>query len=392
MQDTKPIIVVKYGGSSLTSPEHIKRIAQHIIRKKDEGNNVVVVVSAMGKTTDEFIRLAHQVNPDPDAREMDMLISVGERISISLVALAINAVGKYKAVSFTGSQIGLITDTNHMDARIIEIKGDRLREALAQDKIVVVAGFQGVSTTKEITTLGRGGSDTTAVALAAALNATCCEIMSDVDGIYSADPNIIPTAQRIEQIDYDHALEMSAAGAKMLHRVAVELAKRHDVKLSLGNSATAYVGTIVTKTDMSARTVTAVTGDKDVVLIKIDLDHHAGDLAHLLSKNRIFTKTWQQIDRQVIFGIAKSNLSKVQQLLKTMGFSFSTKEENAVLSVIGSGVGIGSRCADEIFRILQKIQCPYHAILSGEIFFKAIVSRDMLDLACQELHWAFFSS
>lgn len=245
------LIVQKYGGSSVAGPEQILALARRIVARHDEGNQVVVVVSAMGKTTDALVAQARQLAKHPDPREMDMLVSVGERVSIAMMSIAINGLRPGLAVSFTGSQIGLITDCNHGDARVLEIKGERLRQALGEGRIVVVAGFQGVSTAKEITTLGRGGSDTTAVAVAAALNADVCEIYSDVDGVYTTDPRLAPSARRLDTVDYETMLEMSLAGAKVLKDDAVEYARRLGVRIAAGSSLSGEIGTIVSSENLN---------------------------------------------------------------------------------------------------------------------------------------------
>jgi len=239
------LIVQKYGGSSLATPDMIKKIAGRIVERHDSGDRLVIVVSAMGQTTNALEAKALAVSDSPTPREMDMLISIGERESISLMAIAVNSMRPGLAVSFTGSQIGLITDNNHRNARILEIKGDRLVDALNGGKIPIIAGFQGVSTEKEITTLGRGGSDTTAVAVAAALSADMCEIYSDVKGVYSADPGICDDPVMIKELDYDTMLTISSLGAKVLKDSAVEYAKRLGVRITTGLSWTGETGTII---------------------------------------------------------------------------------------------------------------------------------------------------
>src|SRR3954471_5741641 len=219
-----PIVVQKYGGSSVADATRIRQVAERIMRTKAAGHDVAVVVSAMGDTTDELLGLARQVSPNPDRRELDMLLSAGERISMALLSMAIRELGG-DAISFTGSQSGIITNDRHVDARILEVRPFRVQDELARGKIVVIAGYQGVSYRKEVTTLGRGGSDTTAVALAAALDAKYCEICSDVDGVYSADPRIVQTARRIGVLSYEETQEMAESGAKVLNAQAVEFAK-----------------------------------------------------------------------------------------------------------------------------------------------------------------------
>jgi aspartate kinase len=236
-------VVQKYGGSSVADAESIKRVARRIVETKKTGNDVVVVVSAMGDSTDELIDLANQVSPAPPGRELDMLLTAGERISMALLAMAIGNLG-HDARSFTGSQAGVITDGTHGKAKIIDVTPGRIEQALEAGAIAIVAGFQGVSQgTKDITTLGRGGSDTTAVALAAALEADVCEIYTDVDGVFTADPRIVPTAQRRDRISYEEMLEMAACGAKILHLRCVEYARRYDIPIHVRSSFSQKDGT-----------------------------------------------------------------------------------------------------------------------------------------------------
>jgi aspartate kinase len=238
-------IVRKYGGSSLREPEQIKTVARHIATLKKDGHDVVVVVSAMAATTDEFISLARALHSNPPKREMDMLLSVGERVSCSLLAMALDGEG-VEAVSYTGSQVGIITDTVHGEAHIVDVRPVRLLEALEKDQVVVVAGFQGVSIEKEITTLGRGGSDATALALAAAIGAERCELMKDVDGIFSADPQVVEQPVLHKELDYDSAQRLARGGSNVLQSEAARLAKEHQVPLRVGRTATDKVGTIIT--------------------------------------------------------------------------------------------------------------------------------------------------
>ena len=252
------LVVQKYGGSSVATPEQIRDLARRIVARHESGDKVVVVVSAMGKSTDALVAQARELAENPDPREMDMLVSAGERISIAMMSIAVNGIRPGLAVSFTGSQIGLITDCNHGDARVLEVKGDRLRESLDAGRIPVVAGFQGVSTAREITTLGRGGSDTTAVAVAAALGADVCEIYSDVDGVYTSDPRLAPSARLLETVDYETMLEMSAAGAKVLKDDAVEYARRLGVRIAAGSSSSGRIGTIVSSENLNREALQAM--------------------------------------------------------------------------------------------------------------------------------------
>lgn len=273
------LVVQKFGGKLLESPERIKRAAAHIIATQNQGDDPVVVVSAPGRVTDYFIKLAGRVANEPDPREMDMLLSVGERLGMSLLALAINDGGKARAVSFTGSQVGIITDTRHGDASIIEVKGYRIREAIAQGVIPIVAGFQGISTDKEITTLGRGGSDATAVALAAAVGADRCELIKESGGVFSADPLSVDSAVLLPELDYSTLEHLTVAGAKVVQPRAAGLAREHQVTLSI-NAPDGRRGTLVSDRTLSRMAVAGLTLKQGVLLGKVD-SHHLGEYACL---------------------------------------------------------------------------------------------------------------
>ena len=242
------LIVQKYGGTSVADPDRIRAVAEHIVRTHERGNQVVVVVSAMGKTTDDLVRLAHDVSQQPHGREMDMLLTAGERISMALLCMAIMDQGVH-AVSFTGSQAGIVTDTVHGKAKILEVKGDRIRETLATGAVAVVAGFQGISTEKDITTLGRGGSDTTAVALAATLGGEVCEIYTDVSGVFTADPRVVPEARKLPRVSFDEMLEMAATGGRVLMLRSVEFARNYNVPVHVRSSFTWEPGTWIVEED-----------------------------------------------------------------------------------------------------------------------------------------------
>ncbi|MDA3884386.1 MAG: aspartate kinase [Candidatus Delongbacteria bacterium] len=276
------LIVQKYGGSSLASPEKIRSIAERIVERFDSGDKLVIVVSATGDTTDRLRSKAFDLSGNPDHRELDMLVSIGERESISLMSIAINSIKPGLAQSFTGSQIGLITDCNHQNARILEIKGDRLKQSLEENHIPIIAGFQGVSTKKEITTLGRGGSDTTAVAVTVALCADYCEIYSDVAGVHTTDPKIVPDAKLIKELNYNTMLEISSSGAKVLKNSAVEYAKRLNIKISTGHSSTGYIGTIISNDILNKNKYTAlVYNDKLFYSIHENEDFFSTDISQI---------------------------------------------------------------------------------------------------------------
>ncbi|MDZ7725527.1 MAG: aspartate kinase [candidate division KSB1 bacterium] len=335
MTEKHPLIVQKYGGSSLATSDHVMRVARHIVERKKAGCDLVVVASAMGKTTDNLIKLAHEMNPNPDLREMDMLLSVGEQISISALSLAVQYLG-YKAKSFTGSQIGIYTDARHSRGRIQSINPEKIKTALSDDYIVIVAGFQGCTQEGEITTLGRGGSDTTAVALAAVLDAEYCEIMSDIDGIYNADPKKVMAARRMDRIDYDQALEMASAGAKMLHKHSVEFAKEHGIKLSLGSSRSGRIGTIVSDTGLAQGSITGVVSDDDIALIRFALNRNdALELPAFFSKERILLKLWQSVQGLGMIGVSRGDTNLVVRAIQEKTTNVGVEENWALLSLVG---------------------------------------------------------
>ena len=371
----------------MATPDHIRRVARHVVERKDQNCDLVVVVSAMGKTTDNLVKLAHELDPNPDKREMDMLLSTGEQISIAALALAINAMGKYSAVSLTGAQVGIITDANHSQARILEIVGERILQALARDKIVIVAGFQGVSLDNEITTLGRGGSDTTAVALAAALDADYCEIMSDIDGIYTADPKKSPNAKRIDRIHYDHALQMAAAGAKMLHKTSVEFAKRHKINLSLGSSMSGHIGTVVNDAPMDAGRVTGVAVDDDVAVLRFALGQNdALRIPQLFSNHRIHLKLWQAVQGLCLAGVARGDANFAARLIKEKTTNINVDSALALLSIIGDGIGVGTSVAEEFFAVLDELNIKYQAVVSDDLFLKVLCPTARIKVALEKVH------
>ncbi len=387
MKNARPLIVQKYGGSSLATPDHVRRVARHVIARKEQNCDLVVVVSAMGKTTDSLVKLGHELNPNPDKREMDVLLSTGEQISIAALALAIHATGPYQAVSFLGSQVGIFTDDFHGAARILEISGERIRAALAEDKIVIVAGFQGVSVHNNITTLGRGGSDTTAVALAAALKADDCEIMSDIDGIYTADPKAVVNARRIDTIHYDQALEMAAAGAKMLHKTSIEFAKRHRINLSLGSSLSGHIGTTVMDTPLGNGTVTGVTADEDVALIRFALNQNdAMKLPPLFSKQKIHLKLWQSVSGLGLIGVAKGDSNFAMRLIREKTTDASVDDEWSLLTLVGDGIGVGTPIAEKFFQVMNTLNINYGAVVTGELFLRVLCPRSRIKVALETVH------
>ena len=343
------LIVQKYGGSSVADAEGMKRVAARIVASKRDGNQVVVVVSAMGDTTDELIDLANQVTPIPNGRELDMLLTAGERISMALLAMAISSLG-HEARSFTGSQAGVITDSSHGRARIIDVTPGRIQEALNEGAIAIVAGFQGISQdTKDITTLGRGGSDTTAVALAAALDADVCEIYTDVDGVFSADPRVVPSAKKLKSVTYDEMLELAASGAKVLHLRCVEYARRYDLPIHVRSSFSTNEGTWVVKDhpegdQMEQAIISGIAHDKSEAKITI---------VGVPDRTGVAARIFQAIaDNDINIDMIVQNVSAAATGLTDISFTLP-KSEGANATVI-----------------LQKLQ--------GEVGFASILYDDQI--------------
>src|SRR5882724_3573551 len=307
------IVVQKYGGSSVADVNRLRLVAERIMRTKRQGHDLVVVVSAMGDTTDDLLGLAKQISANPDRRELDMLLSAGERISMALLSMAIRELGG-DAISFTGSQSGIITNDRHVDARIIEVRPFRVLDELARGRIVVIAGYQGVSYRREVTTLGRGGSDTTAVAMAAALDAEYCEICSDVDGVYSADPRVVPAARRIGTLSYEETQELAESGAKVLNAQAVEFAKDKGIAIFARATSSALPGPDPSSDGTVVRrhpprmpgTVVGVASERDI--IAVHAEGRASDLLTLLDEHRVAGKQLQLTDGRLTLVISRENL------------------------------------------------------------------------------------
>nr|WP_180316829.1 aspartate kinase [Propioniciclava flava] len=401
-------VVQKFGGSSVADAASIKRVAKRIVETQQQGNEVVVIVSAMGDTTDELLDLAGQVSPNPRARELDMLLTAGERMSAALLAMAINDLG-YTARSFTGSQAGVITTEKHGDARIIDITPGRIESALDEGDVVIVAGFQGVSqTTKDVTTLGRGASDTTAVALAAALKAGYCEIYSDVDGVFTADPRIVPGASRIPQISYEEMLEMAANGAKILHLRCVEYAGREGVPVHVRSSFSDKPGTWV-KDSEEERTVedpiiTGIAHDRSEAKITV-----IGVPDRLGAAGQIFTTVAEagiNIDMivqnvsvaegttAITFTLPQSDGDAAMAALRaakpTIGFSdLIYNDKIGKVSVIGVGMRSHPGVSATAFRAMAEAGINIEMISTSEIRISMIVDSDLLDKAVRAVHTAF---
>jgi aspartate kinase len=387
------LVVQKFGGTSVGDADRIRAVADHVARTRRAGNDVVVVVSAMGRMTDELIRLAGEVSTSPAAREYDMLVSSGERISASLVAMALNDLG-VTAASYTGSQAGIITDTDHTRAKIVEIRGDRLREALAAGKVPVVAGFQGVSVDRDVTTLGRGASDTTAVALAAVLGADACEIYTDVTGVFSADPRVVPAAHRLGRISFDEMLEMAATGGRVLQLRSVEFARNHHVPLQVRSSFTWEPGTWVVEEDpsMEQAIVTAVTHDTSEAKVTVTgVPDRLGIAARLF---RGLADRSVNVDMIVQNTVPKVDLATsvevCRQLSDDLGASGVFSDDDvARVSLVGAGMKSHPGVAATMFETLAAGGVNIDMISTSTIRISCIVRSDQVEAAVQALHSAF---
>lgn len=404
------LIVQKFGGSSVADAEGMKRVAARIVATKKAGNQVVVVVSAMGDTTDELIDLANQVSPIPPGRELDMLLTAGERISMALLAMAINNLG-FEAQSFTGSQAGVITDSTHGKARIIDVTPGRIREAIAAGNIAIVAGFQGISQdTNDITTLGRGGSDTTAVALAAALEADVCEIYTDVDGIFSADPRIIPAARKLDTVTYEEMLELAAAGAKVLHLRCVEYARRFNLPIHVRSSFSPLEGTWVVENhpqggNMEQAIIAGVAHDKSEAKITIvgvpDRTGIAARIFQALADNDLnIDMIVQNVSAaatgltDISFTLPKADGAEATTVLKKIqgevGFaSIQYDDTIGKLSLVGAGMRSHPGVTATFFAAMAEAGVNIEMISTSEIRISVIVREGDLERAARAAHTAF---
>jgi aspartate kinase len=399
-------VVMKFGGTSVADAERIKRAAARIVAQRDSGKRVVAVLSARGHETDRLIEDAHEVSPHPDPREMDMLLSTGERISCALCAMAINDLG-HRAISLTGSQAGIVTDTTHTKARIIDVRADRIREALDEDKIVLVAGFQGVSTSRDVTTLGRGGSDTTAVALAAAIGAEVCEIYTDVAGVYSADPRLVPDARKLPVVSFEEMLEMAASGAKVLQLRALEYARTHGVRIHCRSSFEDGPGTVVVGENetMENPLITAVTHSTDearITLIGVpDRPGAAASIFNALADANVNLDTIIQNEprgdashAEVSFTIASEDLAAAEQALEPirveLGLSaIEADSEIGKVSIIGAGMRSHPGVAAKVFQTLAEAQINIEMIATSPIKISCVIRAAAVPQAVQSLHTAF---
>jgi aspartate kinase len=399
------LIVQKYGGTSVGSPERIRAVAERVIRSKKSGDDVVVVLSAMSGETDRLVGLAHQMSPVPDERELDMLLSTGERVTIALLAMALRERG-YPARSFTGRQVGIVTDSVHTKARIERVTGERMREALAEGVIPVVAGFQGINEKSDVTTLGRGGSDTTAVALAAALKADRCDIYTDVDGVYTSDPNIVPNARRLDKVSYEEMLEMASLGAKVLQTRSVEFAMNYQVPVRVLSSFTETpTGTLVTKEDreMEQVVVSGVAYDRNQAKITLlgvpDRPGIAGRLFGGIAKeNIVVDMIIQNISQDgltdISFTVPKNEAKQAVALVKKLSQEIGARDVElsegiAKVSIVGVGMRSHSGVAATMFETLAREGINIMMISTSEIKISCVMDAKYVELAVRSLHEAF---
>jgi len=398
------LVVKKFGGTSVGTLDRIREVAKKVAAARDGGEGIVVVVSAMAGETDRLVQLGYQVSDNPNEREFDLLLSTGEMVSSALLAIALNAMG-YAAESLTGRQVGILTDSVHTKARIRKINGERILQTLEQGKIAVVAGFQGIDEREDMTTLGRGGSDTTAVALAAALGADLCEIYTDVDGIYTADPNVVPEARRLRKISYDEMLEMASLGAKVLQTRSVEVAKIYNVSVLVKSTFQEGEGTLVTHEDAELEkvVVSGVTLDKNQARLTVaGVPDRPGVAAKIFGKvsdahiivDMIVQNVGEQELTDISFTVARSDAKKaltlVQEVLPEIGaHDVKLDAKIAKVSIIGAGMRSHSGIATTMFAALARENVNILMISTSEIKISCVIDEKYAELAVRTLHEAF---
>jgi aspartate kinase len=405
MPDQSDIVVMKFGGTSVAGPDQIKRAAARIVAAREAGSRVIAVLSARGSTTDELTAQAFEISPRPQPRELDMLLSTGERQSCALCAMAIHDLG-HQAISLTGSQAGIVTDSSHTKARILDVRADRIREALDEDRIVLVAGFQGVSTdSRDVTTLGRGGSDTTAVALAAALEAGMCEIYTDVSGVFSADPRIVADARKLPQVSYEEMLEMSASGAKVLQLRAVEYARNYGVPIHCRSSTEEGAGTLVLGEDktMERPLVTAVThsdGEARVTLTGVrDEPGVAGRIFGALAGANVNVDMIIQNEpvsdddlADLSFTVERADMATATEVIEGLGGvsqGIQTDEQIGKVSIVGAGMRSHPGVAAKVFATLGEHAINIEMISTSPIKISCVIDSAKVPAAVKALHEAF---
>lgn len=399
-----PLIVQKYGGTSVGDAEQIKRVAERVVATQAAGNKVCVVVSAMGHTTDELVVLASQISPVPASREMDMLLTAGERISMALLSMAINELGG-RAISFTGSQAGIVTDTSHGQAKIIEVKADRVREALADDRIAIVAGFQGVSTAFDVTTLGRGGSDASAVALAAALDADACEIWTDVEGVFTADPRVVPEARKLHAVSYEEMLELAAGGAGVLMLRSVEYARNYGVKLHVRSAFTGAEGTWITEEDerMEQAIISGIAHDISEAKVTVKgVPDHPGVASRVfrpladegVNIDMIVQNVSDDGKTDISFTLPKSDLPRALPVLEQIRGNIGAEEirtddDIAKVSLVGAGMKSHPGVVADMFDALADANINIEIISTSSIRVSCVIRAFEVERAVKVIHDRF---
>jgi aspartate kinase len=383
-------VVMKFGGTSVADVERIKAVARRLAAARGAGNRVVAVLSAMGDTTDELVRLAYEISPAPVPRELDMLISVGERVSCALAAMAIHDLG-HEAISLTGSQAGIVTDTVHGKAKIVDVRARRIHEALDADRIVLVAGFQGVSTDYDVTTLGRGGSNLTAVALAAALGADACEMYTDVEGVFTADPRIVPEARKLHAVSYEEMLELAAGGAKILQLRSVEFARSHGVKLHVRSSFSDADGTWIREEDermLEKAIISGVTHTLEEAVYRVEGIGPA-TLFQSLADAGASVDTIIQTGPEIVFSVPVSDEAEVERTLSALTSDWSSRDDLGKVSVIGAGMKSHPGVAGRTFATLDELGIEPEIVTTSPIKIACYVPRDDVERAVRALHEAF---
>ena len=402
------VVVQKYGGTSVADVTRIRRVAERVMQTRRAGHDVVVVVSAMGDTTDDLLALAKQVSPNPERRELDMLLTAGERIAMALLSMAIRELGG-DAISFTGSQSGIITNDRHVDARIVEVRPFRVQDELARGKIVVIAGYQGVSYRREVTTLGRGGSDTTAVAMAAALGAEYCEICSDVDGVYTADPRVVADARRIGTLSYEETQELAEAGAKVLNAQAVEFAKEKGIAIYARATASALPaddpsadGTVVRRyPPRMPGTVVGVASERDTFMLELvtsraPAGQPAQDLLALLDRHGVSGKQLHQSPDRLTLIISRENLHEEARVRQALAERFADAvriaDDLGAVSVVGAGINASFENLRKGSAALDAARISIRDVATSSFRITWMIPRDRIEDAVKALHALFITS
>ncbi len=384
------LIVMKFGGTSVADPEKLKAVARRLVAAREKGQRVVAVLSAMGHTTDELLDLAQQVSRRPEPRELDMLISVGERISCALAAMAIHDLG-HEAISLTGSQAGIVTDTVHGKAKIVDVRARRIHEALDRSEIVLVAGFQGVSTDLDITTLGRGGSDTTAVALAAALGAQFCEVYTDVRGVYSADPRLVPGARMLEVLTFEEMLEMASSGAGVMATRAIEVARSHNVRLHVRSAFEGGDGTWIQEEDermLEKALISGVVHQREETVYRVE-GATAATLFGALAEASVNVDTIVQTGPEIVFSAPVEDRGDAQRVLDSIDVTWSARDDLGKVSLVGAGMKSHPGVAAKTFATLQSAGIDVPIVSTSPIKIACHVPTADVDRAVQALHEAF---